>query len=324
MTAARGRRKLSMARHPSTAPRLPEFLKRSSFWSRVSTFCCESSLAHVLCYIVTMGVLRHHRHAHHHHRHHHEQDGHGSVVAASEDDDDEKEHHRSTTRHHRRARRSSTLTDIERRSSTSSLHRHHHHHHHDDNDKPPSLRHHPTLTSLERKLTDAERNVGRTLTNVEHTAETTVSEIAGLDDVDPRPISSFLHEAAHLNFYRVHLLIFTFTPLIFSGIFYASNGPSPENQIAYVDALFMCTSAMAVTGLNSVLLADLTTWQQFIIFVRSVSVLVGERSPLVQRRVADLLVECVSLLTSSSRRSGRLHSCPSSSSVFEGAFSLLA
>jgi hypothetical protein len=33
-------------------------------------------------------------------------------------------------------------------------------------------------------------------------------------------------------------------------------GPSPENQIAYVDALFMCTSAMAVTGLNSVLLAS--------------------------------------------------------------------
>jgi hypothetical protein len=30
----------------------------------------------------------------------------------------------------------------------------------------------------------------------------------------------------------------------------------------------MCTSAMAVTGLNSVLLASLTTWQQFIIFVR--------------------------------------------------------
>jgi hypothetical protein len=131
------------------------------------------------------------------------------------------------------------------------------------------LRHHPTLTSLERKLTDAERNLGRTLTTVEHTAERTVSEIAGLDNVDdPRPISSFLHEAAHLNFYRVHLLIFTFTPLIFSGIFYASNGPSPENQIAYVDALFMCTSAMAVTGLNSVLLASLTTWQQFIIFVR--------------------------------------------------------
>ena len=229
------------------------------------------------------------RHRHHHRRHHHEQDGHGSVVAATDNDEKQDEHHsRFGGRHHPR-RHSSTLTDIERRSSTTSLHHHnkhhhhHHHHYHDDNDnnKPPSLRHHPTLTSLER-------NLGRTLSTVEHTAERTVSEI--VDDDDPRPISSFLHEAAHLNFYRVHLLVFVFTPLIFSGIFYASNGPSPQNQIAYIDALFMCTSAMAVTGLNSVLLADLTTWQQFIIFVRSVSVLVGERSPLVQRE--ESLIFC--------------------------------
>ncbi|GAA5876158.1 hypothetical protein JCM16303_007040 [Sporobolomyces ruberrimus] len=73
--------------------------------------------------------------------------------------------------------------------------------------------------------------------------------------------------ANHLNFYRIHLLTFTFAPLIFSGIFYASNGPLPKNQIAYVDALFMCTSAMTVTGLNSVELGRLTTWQQVIIFI---------------------------------------------------------
>ncbi|TFK74624.1 TrkH-domain-containing protein [Pluteus cervinus] len=46
----------------------------------------------------------------------------------------------------------------------------------------------------------------------------------------------------HLNFYRVHLLAFTFTPLVFSGIFYASNG---ENHISYIDSLFNCVSAMA-------------------------------------------------------------------------------
>ncbi|GAA5828114.1 hypothetical protein JCM11251_002595 [Rhodosporidiobolus azoricus] len=71
----------------------------------------------------------------------------------------------------------------------------------------------------------------------------------------------------HLNFYRIHLLVFTFVPLIVSGIFYASNGPSEENQIPYIDALFMCTSAMTVTGLNSVLLARLTLWQTVIIFL---------------------------------------------------------
>ncbi|GAA5922294.1 uncharacterized protein JCM15063_003250 [Sporobolomyces koalae] len=71
----------------------------------------------------------------------------------------------------------------------------------------------------------------------------------------------------HLNFYRIHLLVFIFLPLIASAIFYASNGPLPKNQIAYVDALFLCTSAMTVTGLNSVELGRLTTWQQVILFI---------------------------------------------------------
>ncbi|BGP04534.1 hypothetical protein JCM10049v2_000336 [Rhodotorula toruloides] len=72
---------------------------------------------------------------------------------------------------------------------------------------------------------------------------------------------------AHLNFYRLHLLVFTFVPLIASGIFFASNGPSNENQISYVDALFMCTSAMTVTGLNTVVLSALTVWQQVMLFL---------------------------------------------------------
>ncbi|GAA5992419.1 hypothetical protein JCM11641_002901 [Rhodosporidiobolus odoratus] len=70
----------------------------------------------------------------------------------------------------------------------------------------------------------------------------------------------------HLNFYRLHLLIFIFIPLVFSGIFYASNGPSEANQIPYTDALFMVVSAMTVTGLNSVLMARLTLWQTVILF----------------------------------------------------------
>ncbi|KAL4252407.1 Potassium transport protein [Abortiporus biennis] len=41
----------------------------------------------------------------------------------------------------------------------------------------------------------------------------------------------------NLNFYRVHLLFFTFTPLIFSAILYGSNGDS-KFPIAYIDALF--------------------------------------------------------------------------------------
>ncbi|GEM06129.1 potassiumion transporter [Rhodotorula toruloides] len=78
-------------------------------------------------------------------------------------------------------------------------------------------------------------------------------------------ISAF--SSAHLNFYRLHLLVFTFLPLIASGIFFASNGPSEENQIPYIDALFMCTSAMTVTGLNTVVLSVLTVWQQVMLFL---------------------------------------------------------
>ncbi|GAA5889942.1 hypothetical protein JCM5296_003656 [Sporobolomyces johnsonii] len=79
-------------------------------------------------------------------------------------------------------------------------------------------------------------------------------------------VSAFSSE--HLNFYRLHLIVFIFVPFVASGIFYASNGPSPENQILYIDALFMCVSAMTVTGLNSVLLARLTLWQQVMLFLQ--------------------------------------------------------
>ncbi|GAA5838941.1 hypothetical protein JCM3766R1_004535 [Sporobolomyces carnicolor] len=70
----------------------------------------------------------------------------------------------------------------------------------------------------------------------------------------------------HLNFYRIHLLCFTFVPLIASGVFYASNGPSPQNQIAYIDCLFLCFSAMTVCGLTTALFANITVWQQVILF----------------------------------------------------------
>ncbi len=45
---------------------------------------------------------------------------------------------------------------------------------------------------------------------------------------------------AQLNFYRVHLLFFSITPCVVAAIFYASNG---QTHIAYIDALFMASSA---------------------------------------------------------------------------------
>ncbi|KAJ7072702.1 cation transport protein-domain-containing protein [Mycena amicta] len=68
-----------------------------------------------------------------------------------------------------------------------------------------------------------------------------------------------------LNFYRIHILFFTFTPLVFSGIFYASNA---QYHISYIDALFNCVSAMTVCGLATVDLSSLSGWQQAILFIQ--------------------------------------------------------
>ncbi|KAH9927443.1 TrkH-domain-containing protein [Epithele typhae] len=67
-----------------------------------------------------------------------------------------------------------------------------------------------------------------------------------------------------LNFFRVHLLYFTITPLIFTFIFYASNG---KFHISFIDSMFLCYSAMTVTGLSTVNLSTLTVWQQTILFI---------------------------------------------------------
>ncbi|RPD57724.1 hypothetical protein L226DRAFT_512491 [Lentinus tigrinus ALCF2SS1-7] len=69
----------------------------------------------------------------------------------------------------------------------------------------------------------------------------------------------------HLNFYRIHIVFFTFTPLIFSGIFYGANGEFP---VSYIDCLFNCVSAMTVCGLATVDLSSLTGFQQALLFVQ--------------------------------------------------------
>ncbi|KAI9568878.1 cation transport protein-domain-containing protein [Boletus coccyginus] len=69
----------------------------------------------------------------------------------------------------------------------------------------------------------------------------------------------------HLNFFRIHLLFFTFTPLICSVIVYASNGRYP---ITYVDALYNSVSAATVCGLATVNLSQLTPWQQALLFIQ--------------------------------------------------------
>ena len=58
----------------------------------------------------------------------------------------------------------------------------------------------------------------------------------------------------------------TFSPLIFSAIFYAANG---RNHISYIDSLYNCVSATTVCGLASVDLSALTGFQQALLFIQS-------------------------------------------------------
>lgn len=66
------------------------------------------------------------------------------------------------------------------------------------------------------------------------------------------------------TFFRLHLTAFVFVPLIFSGIFYASNG---RFHIDYIDSLFFCYSAMTDTGLTTANMSTLTAWQQVLLFM---------------------------------------------------------
>jgi len=70
-----------------------------------------------------------------------------------------------------------------------------------------------------------------------------------------------------LNFYRSHMLYFIIVILISSVIVYGeglANDPQENNgsKLRYIDALFLCCSAMTTTGLNTVNLGSMTAFQQ--------------------------------------------------------------
>lgn len=69
----------------------------------------------------------------------------------------------------------------------------------------------------------------------------------------------------HLNFYRIHLLYFILVIITSSGILYGSSTSS--YNISYIDALYLCTSAMCNVGLATINLNNLTGFQQSILFV---------------------------------------------------------
>jgi hypothetical protein len=91
-------------------------------------------------------------------------------------------------------------------------------------------------------------------------------ETGDISSPQPQPVlirfAKYIVQRA--NFFRLHLIAFTLIPLIFSGIFYASNG---QFHIDFLDSMFLCYSAMTVTGLSTVNLSTLTGWQQAILFL---------------------------------------------------------
>ena len=76
-----------------------------------------------------------------------------------------------------------------------------------------------------------------------------------------------------MNFYRVHIIYFLLTIILSSIIMYGSgvDGNSGDAEasfkLRYIDAIFLCASAMTNAGLNTVNLSDLTGFQQSILYV---------------------------------------------------------
>ncbi|ORX34133.1 cation transport protein-domain-containing protein [Kockovaella imperatae] len=80
----------------------------------------------------------------------------------------------------------------------------------------------------------------------------------------------------HLNFFRYHVILFTFVPIVAACIFYAANGTATGNanspdvgiqKVLFIDSLFLCYSAMTVTGLVTVNLSAVHPFQQVILLV---------------------------------------------------------
>ncbi|KAH7092551.1 cation transport protein-domain-containing protein [Paraphoma chrysanthemicola] len=99
------------------------------------------------------------------------------------------------------------------------------------------------------------------------------------DDELPSPrtakdsfVNYLRHEVFTLNFYRAHMLYFIAVIAISSVILYGvgiARGPKEfrDDHLTYIDAVFLCASAMTTTGLNTVDLGDLGGFQQALLCV---------------------------------------------------------
>ncbi|KAF7547451.1 hypothetical protein G7Z17_g7721 [Cylindrodendrum hubeiense] len=78
-------------------------------------------------------------------------------------------------------------------------------------------------------------------------------------------LPSTLRAGLPINYITIHYAYFILGSLLFSVILWGSNDPS--DRIDFVDCMFLVVSSFTNTGLNSVDLSRLTTWQQVLLWI---------------------------------------------------------
>lgn len=68
-----------------------------------------------------------------------------------------------------------------------------------------------------------------------------------------------------VRFLTLHYVYFISMSLLASLIFWGSS--TPARSVSYIDSLFVTTSAMTVTGLTSLNLSTLNTFQQIMLYI---------------------------------------------------------
>ncbi|KAJ5578714.1 uncharacterized protein N7459_007678 [Penicillium hispanicum] len=109
------------------------------------------------------------------------------------------------------------------------------------------------------------------------------------------------------NFLTLHYVYFIATCLISSVIFYLTS--TPWRSVAYVDAIFLCVSAMTGAGLNTVDLSTLNTFQQVILFILLIlgsAILISSTVLMLRKRAFEAKLKGVSDEREASRRTSAL------------------
>lgn len=103
-----------------------------------------------------------------------------------------------------------------------------------------------------------------------------------------RVVHSISRWLPELNFITLHYLYFFGTCLISALVFWGSSTPAIE--ISFTDSLFLSVSAMTESGLNTVNLSQINTWQQIILFLLMIlgsAIFVSSSTVYIRRRAFE-------------------------------------